>query len=72
MTDINADQAHLDANVAAETAALASIVAELKAQHAAGTPLDFTKADAFVAAAQAEAAADKPVVVTPPVVPPVV
>ena len=65
MTDINADQAHLDAIVGAETAALAAIITELKAQHAAGVPLNFTAADAFVASAQAEAAADAPVVPAP-------
>lgn len=70
MTQFADDQAHLDADVTAETTALATIIAELKAQHAAGAPLDFTKADAFVAAAQAEATTDAPAVVTPPVVTP--
>jgi len=67
MTEINADQAHLDADVKAETDAFATVIAELKAQHAAGAPLDFTAADKFLASVQGEAVADAPP--TPPPAP---
>lgn len=74
MTEINADQAHLDQDVTDLGVALNTAVSELKAQIAAlqappSPPLNFAAIDAIVASTQAEATADAPVV--PPVVPPV-
>lgn len=63
MTEVTANQAHLDTDIAAITDSFATVIAELKAAAAAGTPLDFAAADALVAAVQAEAAADAPPVV---------
>lgn len=70
MTASTGDQAHLDADVLAETgvvnalgAELEAEVAALKAQIAAGTPapaLNFTGLDALVASTTAQAAADAP------------
>jgi hypothetical protein len=76
VTSLSADQSHLDADVSELGASFAQVVEELKAQHAAGTPLDFTNADKLVASVQGEAKADAPAapaapVVQPPVAPPV-
>lgn len=60
------DQQHLDADVDAMKTAFATVIAELKAQNAAGQPLDFTAADALVTTEQTEATADAPAA---PVVP---
>lgn len=59
MTEFANDQDHLDADVSAESTSFAQVLAELKAQEGADK-LDFTKADAFVASVQSEAAADAP------------
>lgn len=64
MTGFASDQAHLDADVHAIGQQFATVIAELKAQHDAGQPLDFTAADALVASVTAEATADAP---APPV-----
>lgn len=60
------DQSHLDTDIQAIGTQFATVVAELKAQHAAGTPLDFTAADALVATVTGEAAADAPATDAPP------
>jgi hypothetical protein len=60
VTSLSADQSHLDADVSELGASFAQVVEELKAQHAAGTPLDFTNADKLVASVQGEAKADAP------------
>jgi hypothetical protein len=61
MTEANADQAHLDLDVRELGQQFAIVVAELKAQAAnAGTPLNFTNADALVATVTGEATADAP------------
>lgn len=60
MSDVNANQTHLDTDITALTANFATVIAELKAQAAAGAPLDFTAADALVASEAAEATADAP------------
>lgn len=57
---MSSDQSHLDTDVSELQAGFASVVAELKAQAAAGQPLDFTNADALVGTVQAEASADAP------------
>lgn len=64
MTEINADQAHLDADVQAENDAIAIIEAEIAAFKAVplGTPLDFTALDNAVARLRSDA----PPAVTPP------
>lgn len=56
---VASDQAHLDADVTAETNAFVALLNELKSQPAA-VGVDFTGADAFVARIQNEAAADAP------------
>lgn len=58
--DMTSNQDHLNADIAAIGQALSDIVSELKAQAANGQTLDFTAADALVASAQGEAAADAP------------
>lgn len=58
MTAINQGQTHLDQDVQSLTDGFAKVVEELKAQAAAGQPLDFTKADALVSSVQTEATAD--------------
>lgn len=69
------DQSHLDTDVEELTTAYALVLKELKEQAVnAGVAhhLDFTAADALVAAAQAEAIADAPTTDAPPTdVPPV-
>ena len=60
---VNTDNQHLSDDVAALGAAVATIVAELKA---ANPSVDFSALDALVASTQAEAVAD-----APPVEPPV-
>jgi hypothetical protein len=57
---IMSEQAHLDQDVQAIAASVATIVTELKAQSAAGVPLDFSAADALVQSVQGEATADAP------------
>lgn len=59
------NQAHLDQDVQAIGTAVATIISELKAQAAAGQPLDFTAADALVASTQGEATADAPPAAAP-------
>lgn len=63
MTEISANQQHLNDDVTALGTAFTTAIQELKDQIAAGaTPeqLDFTAADALVAQVQAEATADAP------------
>jgi hypothetical protein len=59
-TTVSSNQERLDTDIAAIGTALSTIVAELKAQAANGQTLDFSAADALVASAQGEAAADAP------------
>jgi hypothetical protein len=60
MSEIQSDQQHLETDVTAIGASVATIVTELKAQQAAGVPLDFTNADQLVSDLQAQATADAP------------
>lgn len=60
MTEIQSNQAHLDADVAALRQAVSDAVAELKAAAANGQSLDFSRLDALVTDTQAEATADAP------------
>jgi hypothetical protein len=53
------NQEHLDADISGLKTAMATVIAELKAQPGAGA-LDFTAADQLLADTQAEAATDAP------------
>jgi uncharacterized membrane protein len=60
MNAMTSDQSHLDQDVTELQTGFAEVVAELKAQAAAGQPLNFAAADALVGTVQAEATADAP------------
>ena len=65
LTELMTNQQHIEQDVTAITASIATAVAELKAQIAAGTPaeaLDFTSLDNLASSTAAEAAADAPAV----------
>lgn len=67
---LTSDQAHLDTDIADIDAKFSDAIQHLKDQIAAGTPaglLDFSKADALVAKADAEDVADTPAAPAAPV-----
>ncbi len=68
MTELAAEQAQIDSDVAEIRQSVATALAELRAQIAAGTPsgaLDLTGLDKLAADETAEAAADAPAPVSP-------
>jgi predicted negative regulator of RcsB-dependent stress response len=66
MTDVSADQTHLDADVAALSVGLSAVEAEVAALKAAQPHVDFTALDAAVARLQSDVPAPAPAAAAEP------